>query len=142
MPFNSGGLYTPASGAESAVPGGLIQSAVWNAIFTDISSALTLLGQQLYGTTMVSTSPYVPVTADTFLQVNKASAVTINLPTASSRNGYPLIIKDVSGVAQTNVITINPNGADTIEGLTALTIAVAYGGYILYPVTGGWILSP
>jgi hypothetical protein len=142
MPFSSEGVYSPASGAESAVPGGLIQSAVWNAIFTDISSALTLLGQQLYGTTTVTTSPYVPATTDTFLQINKASAVTVNLPTAASRNGYPIRIKDTSGVAQTNNITINPNGADTIEGLTSLTIAVAYGGYILYPVTGGWILSP
>lgn len=142
IPFNSEGLYTPAAGAESATPGALIQSSVWNAIFTDISSALTLLGQQLYGTTTVAVSPYVPITGDAFLLVNKASAVTINLPTAASRSGYPLSVKDISGVAQTNVITINPNGADTIEGLTSLTIAVAYGGYTLYPVTGGWILHP
>jgi len=142
MPFASSGVYTPASGAESAAPGGLIQSAVWNSIFTDISSALTLLGQQLYGTTAVTTTPYVPVSTDAFLLVNKTSAVTVNLPTAASRNGYPLIIKDNSGAAQTNNITINPNGSDTIEGLTSLTVNVAWGGFALYPVTGGWVIQP
>jgi len=142
MPFNSAGVYTPASGATTAVPGQLIQSAVWNAIFTDISSALTLLGQQLYGTTTVVSTPYVPVLTDSFLLVNDAAPVAINLPTAASRNGYPLTIIDSSGAANTNNITITPNGVETINGLTSLVIGVAYGGYILYPVSGGWILRP
>lgn len=142
MPYNSAGIYTPASGATTAVPGDLIRSSTWNSIFTDISSVLTLLGQQLYGTTSVIVSPYVPVAADAFLLVNKNTAVAINLPTATSRNGYPLAIKDISGAAQTNNITINRNGSDTIEGLTSIVIDVAYGGYTLYPVTGGWVLRP
>lgn len=142
MGFNSGGVYTPPTGAENAAPGEVIRSATWNSIFTDISAALTLLGQQLYGTTAVTTTPYVPVITDAFLQVNDAGAVTINLPTAASRSGYPLAIKDVSGAAQTNNITINPNGAETIEGLTSIKINVAYGGFNLYPVTSGWVLHP
>ena len=141
MPFNSSGVYTPPAGAESAAPGVLIQSAIWNAIFTDISAALTLLGQQLYGTTPVTSTPYVPVATDSFLLVNDAAPVTINLPTSASRNGYPLTIKDTSGAANTNNITINRNGSDTIEGLTVLTIGVAWGEYKLVPVTGGWIIS-
>ena len=142
MPFSSSGQYTPASGATTAAPGQLIQSAVWNAIFTDLSSALTLLGQQLYGTTAVTSTPYVPIATDSLLLVNDTAPVIINLPSASSRNGYPLAIKDSSGAANTNNITINRNGSDTIEGLTSLTIAVAYGGFELVPVTGGWIIRP
>lgn len=142
MPFNSAGVYTPATGATSAAAGDVIRSATWNAIFVDISSALTLLGEQLYGTTSVIVSPYVPVAADSFLLVNKNTAVTINLPTAASRNGFPLSIKDISGLAQTNNITINRNSADTIEGQTSIVIDTAWGGYLLYPVTGGWILKP
>lgn len=141
MPFNSSGVYTPPTGAENAVPGGLIQSAIWNSIFTDIASALTLLGAQLYNQTSVTTTPYVPVSTDSMLLVNDAGAVTINLPAASARNGYPLIIKDVSGAAQTNNITINRNGSDTIEGLISITINAAYGGYKLVPITGGWVLG-
>lgn len=142
MPFNSAGVYTPASGATTAVPGQLIQSAVWNAIFTDISSALTLLGQQLYGSTSVSTTTYAPVAADSFLLVNDAAPVTINLPTAASRSGYPLVIKDASGAAHTNSITITANGVETIDGQTSVTIAVDYGSFNLFPVSGGWVTKP
>jgi hypothetical protein len=46
MPF-SGNTYTPPTGAENAAPGQVIQSAVWDAIFTDIASALTTLMTQL-----------------------------------------------------------------------------------------------
>ncbi len=142
MPFNAAGTYTPASGATTAAPGDLIRSSTWNAIFTDISDALTLLGTQMSGTTTVSSTPYVPISTDAMLIVSVAGAVTINLPAASSRNGYPLTIKDVSGAANTNNITINRDGADTIEGLTSITIATDWGGYNLHPVTGGWIIRP
>jgi hypothetical protein len=142
MPYNSSGLYTPPTGATNAAPGTLIQSAIWNSIFTDISSALTLLGRQLYGTTNVTSTPYTQLATDTFLLVNKATAVTVDLLAASAAGGYPITIKDTSGVAQTNNITITPNGSDTIEGLTTLVINTAWGGYMLFPVTGGWVLKP
>lgn len=142
MPFNSLGVYTPAAGATTAAPGDIIRSAIWNAIFEDISDALTELGQQVYGFTSVTAATYAPVAADSFLLVNRAGVVTINLPTGASRNGYPLTIKDTSGAAQTNNITIDGNGAENIDGLATITIDVAYGGYTLYPVTGGWVIKP
>lgn len=142
MPFNGSGVYTPASGATTAAPGTLIQSAVWNAIFTDISGALTLLGRQLYGSTAVTSTPYTQLATDTLLLVNDAAAVTINLLAASGAGGYPLIIKDKSGAAHTNNITITANGSDTIEGSASITINTDYGWYKLLPVTGGWILIP
>lgn len=43
----SGTTYTPPSGAENAAAGQIVQSAVWNAIHTDIASALTQLMSQL-----------------------------------------------------------------------------------------------
>src|SRR5271170_5972907 len=45
MPF-VGPIYTPPAGAESATPGAVVQSAVWNAVFTDIAAALTQLATQ------------------------------------------------------------------------------------------------
>lgn len=142
MPFNATGVYTPATGALSAAPGVLIQSSVWNSIFQDITNALTLLGQQLYGSTPVAVAAYAPIAADSLLLVNFAGAVAITLPAAASRNGYPLAIKDTSGAAENNNITINCNGTETIEGLASLPINVAYGGFNLYPVTNGWIIRP
>jgi hypothetical protein len=45
MPF-SGNVYTPPLGAENAVPGAVLQSAIWNSIFTDMAAALTQLATQ------------------------------------------------------------------------------------------------
>jgi hypothetical protein len=51
MPYNTvTGAYTPAAGAESAAPGQVLQSAVWDNIFTDLSTALTTVQQQLQAT--------------------------------------------------------------------------------------------
>jgi len=142
MPFASSGVYTPASGATTAAPGDVIRSSIWNAIFTDLSAALTLLGEQLYGTTSVTGATYAPVAADSLLLVNRAGVVAVNLPLASSRNGFPLSIKDISGAASSNTITINRDTTDTIEGLTSITITADWGGYHLIPVSGGWIIRP
>lgn len=50
MAFNQNtGVYTPASGALTAVPGQVVQSAVWDAIFTDMTSAFTTAVQALQG---------------------------------------------------------------------------------------------
>jgi hypothetical protein len=45
MPF-SGNVYTPPTGSESAAPGQVVQSAIWNNIFTDLAAALTTLMTQ------------------------------------------------------------------------------------------------
>src|SRR4051812_27336791 len=128
MPFDATGVFTPPDGSQNAFPGQVIRSAVWNATFTDIADALTLLGQQLYHHTVVSASPFVPGVTDALLLVNVAGVVAVNLPTAASRAGYPLIVKDASGLAHTNNITITPNGAETIEGLATLVISADFGG--------------
>lgn len=142
MAFNTTtGVYTAATGATNAAAGDVIRSSTWNSIFTDIQTALTLLGQQLYNQTSVTASPYAPAATDTLALVNVAGAVTVNLPAASGRSGYPITIKDISGNAATNNITINRNGADTIEGKTSIVINNNYGFFKLIPITGGWIVG-
>lgn len=83
-----------------------------------------------------------PVATDATLLVNRAGTVAVNLPSSTSRNGYPLAIKDISGAADTNNITINRNGSDLIDGLTSVVITNPYGSFSLKPVTGGWIILP
>lgn len=100
------------------------------------------MGQQLYGTTTIVSTPYVPLADDSFILVSFAGAVTINLPSAASRSGYPLVIKDISGAAGTNNITINRDGTDTIEGATSIAINTDWGGWHLVPVSGGWVVRP
>lgn len=42
MPF-TGNTYVPPTGSENAAPGQVVQSAVWNAIFTDLALAITTM---------------------------------------------------------------------------------------------------
>src|SRR5882672_3089659 len=48
MPFSGTGVYTPAAGALTAAPGGIIKSSVWNAIFTDMTAAFTQVAQSRF----------------------------------------------------------------------------------------------
>lgn len=137
MPFNSAGVYTPPAGAESAAPGDVIRSATWNSIFTDLSTALTSLGLQLYGATSVTVATYNPLVTDATLLVNRAGAVSVVMPLASARAGNPLLIKDISGAASTNPITITFTGGESVEGLTTVVINNRYGSFKLYPLAAG-----
>ena len=64
--------------------------------------------------------PYTLLAADsaTVVLVDTSSARTINLPAASGGEYY-YFIKDATGSAQTNNITITPNGSDEIENVNA-----------------------
>ena len=75
---------------------------------------------------------------------------TVDLPTAANRQGTPVIIKDLTGDANTNNITIVPAEGDTIDGFSAsaaaangvAVISIDFGFKHLYPLTsGGWYLA-
>jgi hypothetical protein len=98
--------------------------------------------------TLVTTTPYSPSVTDTLLFMAVGGPAVVNMPASSSRGGLPLVIKDVSGAADTNNITINRNGADTygFDGQGTYTIMAAYGGARFDPktvgATNGWALDP
>jgi len=74
----------------------------------------------LTGTVTVSESDY-------YLGVNSAAAVTLNLPDAASAgSGKIYVIKDETGQAATNAITIDPFGAQLIDGQATYQINVNY----------------
>jgi hypothetical protein len=81
------------------------------------------------------------------LQKSPSGPSTLNLPPSASRSGVPIIIKDITGDANTNNDTIVPAAGETIDGLSAAAAAangiavidVDYGSRTLYPLTsGGW----
>ena len=77
--------------------------------------------------TAVSSSPYVVLTTDYYLSVNTSSARTIQLPNAPA-TGRIFVIKDTSGTANTNNITVTTvGGAVNIDGATSYVITQAYG---------------
>jgi hypothetical protein len=88
-------------------------------------------------------SPFAPTNDDVLLEVDSsAGAVTINLQDASIRT-LPLVIKDIAGAASTHNITINPNGANTIDGAADYVINADYGAVNLFPRSGtGYSVVP
>ncbi len=85
------------------------------------------------------------------LQKSPSGASTINLPASSARSGKTVTIKDLTGDANTNHITIVPSFGETIDGLSASAavangialIDVDYGSKSLFPLTsGGWYVLP
>lgn len=84
-------------------------------------------------------SPYTPpANAGVLLVDTTAGPVTINLPLAASRHGSALLIKDKTGNAAVNNITINPTGPETIDGLATVVLSNPYAFFRAVPKTGGY----
>lgn len=82
----------------------------------------------------------------TLITVNVAGSVTLTLPScvqptvpAGAQPGLfgnlPITIVDIGGNAQAHPITINPQGGQTIMGLSTLSLATNYGSYTLIPLS-------
>ncbi len=78
---------------------------------------------------IISSYPYTVLASDAqkVLLIDTASARTINLPAATTNMFF--MLKDRVGSAQTNNISVVPNGTDTVEGSTS---------YILNTNMGAW----
>lgn len=88
-------------------------------------------------------SPYVPLVSDSILFVDTSGGpVIINLTAAAARLNRPLSIKDVTGNAVANNVTINRSGAETIDGQVSRLIDWPYGGFRLGPGTARWLTLP
>jgi len=88
-------------------------------------------------------SPYTVLASDLALYVDTVGgAITINLPAQASRASVPLIIKDVTGHAAANNISLVGNGAETTDSLATYLIAADFGGVALNPLTGGYTVAP
>ena len=132
MPFNPvTRIYTPAPGAETAVPGEVIASATWNAVFTDISNALTQLGQGTvtYPQRSITAAGGLPiVSSDVVISFNNAGDLTPTIPLASSRAGVPLTLNNVVGSHTQTLTRTSPdtfNGNTTINLVAGATITLA-----------------
>lgn len=94
-------------------------------------------------TRVVTAAGSVTVDEDTddHILLNKTigAATTVNLPAAATRTeGRHIKIVDIKGDAASNNITITPDGAETIVGLSTWVIANNYGSVTLWPMSGGW----
>lgn len=143
MPF-TGGVYTPPLGAENAVPGAVIRSATWNAIFTDIATALTQLAQQQIinpPTAVNNVSGYTSLTTDTLILVT-GNTPGITLVDSTTKSSPVTIVGAATGIFSTYNTTLLTTNSQTIDGLASGTVVLTtdYQSITLVPlVSGGWV---
>ncbi len=102
-----------------------------------INNSLFSLGASYFAKRAVTATPDTVAATDYALFVNFAGAVTENIPAATG-SGRILVIKDASGAAATNNITITP-ASGTIDGASTLVINTNYGAYTLIDnASGNW----
>jgi hypothetical protein len=103
------------------------------------TGAVTISTVGQYGTKSVTASSYVVLNTDTYVGINFAGGVSIALPSgATVVQGKFIILKDESGAASTNVITVNANGADTVDGQASFILSLNYGSVTLLWNTNHW----
>ena len=112
-------------------------------------SALSLLAAtDIYRiVTTAGTVTILPTDVTILLNKSPSGASSIQLPNSATRGGAPITVKDMTGDANTNVITFVPASGETIDGLSASAAAANgvalidrdYGSKTLYPLqSGGW----
>mgnify|MGYP003132415417 CR=1 FL=1 len=100
----------------------------------DVEGGIRLNSRDISGT-------YNVLGSDFLLAVNSSGdEVTINLQSASNNAGRILIIKDETGQANVNNITINRNGSDMIDGQTSFTINTSRTAIILVSTGSTWLI--
>lgn len=89
--------------------------------------------------TRTATATSVSSAGETFIGVTDTTAArTITLSTADCVNGRLIEIKDESGGAGTNNITIDTQGSELIDGAASITITANYGIARLYSSGANW----
>lgn len=107
-----------------------------------VSNYGTLINTRLsYNVSTVSTPTYAidaTTNGDLILLVDTTAARTLTLPTPAF--GRTLTIKDKTGQASINHITINRNATDTIDGATSLVINVNYASFSFVSDGTNWFI--
>lgn len=91
-----------------------------------------------YSARIATTTPQNLQASDTVLAMNVASASTAILPSGVKNQFYGVF--DVSGAADTNPITVQTTGGQTIGGATSYVISQKYGGVFLQFDGSQWVI--
>ena len=90
----------------------------------------------------VTAATYTAKAGDRLIGVNRAGVVTVTLPTAQLRAGRSYTIKDESGAAVTNNITVATEGSQNIDGAATDTISENYGPKTYFSDGTNWFTIP
>ena len=92
--------------------------------------------------TAITGATYTAKAGDRVIGVNRAGIVTVTLPTAQLRKGRIYTIKDESGAAASNNITVATEGSETIDGAATDVINVDYESKSYYSDGTNWFILP
>lgn len=115
---------------------------------TNVQKAIEQAAAQAQGVNVPTSisfanSPYTVLATDTLLYVDTAGgSVVINLQPQAARLGIDLGIKDVTGHAAANPMSLVPNGAETVDLLAPYPVTGDFAGVRLNPKTGGYAVIP
>lgn len=105
-------------------------------------ASLHVVGGQIGKVTSTAISYSALVTDYIIAVTSTAAARTITLPAASSNNnGQIYIVKDTSGAANVNNISIVVSGGGNIDGAATATISSAYGSLNLFSNGTQWYIT-
>lgn len=94
-------------------------------LLSDLAGWASLLNSFHIPTSVTKTAAYAATTEDHTIRVNAASAaVTITLPRASASEGHIWTIRKTDSSA--NVVTIDADGAETIDGHTTVELVTQF----------------
>jgi len=128
-----------ASGSASVTTAGIISESVSNA-GVSIADGLKLLAGLVVNRTATAANLTLDVD-DYYIGVTStAAARTITLPTAAVSAGKSYIIKDESGGALTNNITIDTETSETIDGVNTYVISSNYGSVTVICDGTNWFI--
>lgn len=83
-------------------------------------------------------SPYTPLPTDRILMVNTSiGPVSIIMPPAAARSGLDLEVKDATGNADPNNITVTFTGGEKRDGIAPVIINNPYGYAKFNPIAAG-----
>lgn len=117
--------YLDEAGAlSSSLPTGRRQIMGYAVSGTDLMVMPHLPETELHGNgiRLVDSASYTIQNFDRDILVDFAGAVTITLPAGATHKTRRIRIKDKSGEAGTNNITVNPDGSETIEDQSSAVI--------------------
>ena len=127
---------TPPNGSPEGMAAGSLNDSLRQAC-----SAIREVGDMISGgsaTVITAGGSYSMLAADSVILVNKTvgGIITINLVTATGRKS-PVKIVDLKGDANTNPITIDANGAQTICGQLTYILNFPFSSVVLCPRPDG-----
>lgn len=105
------------------------------------AGSITITASGVLSGNLTRTSSAVSTTSGSFTIIgitSTAAARTVTLQTADAVEGRVYNIKDESGAAGTNFITIDTQGAETIDGVASIDINVNYGVLKVYSDGSNW----